>query len=149
MPNGGIATTYTELAKFLVKWGFEVTVLFTKGRKSQVRDIDYWIKSYKKVGIKLVPLPMVKINTDNIWTRRWYSVLEFLKSNACNFDIIHVSEWRGMAYYCLLAKHLGIYFDNLSFIVKASSLIFGIVIMDYCQSKIKNLGRLCMLSNVR
>ena len=101
--------------------GFEVTVLFTKGRKSQVKDIDFWIKSYKKNDITLVPLPMAKVNADNIWTRRWFSVLEFLKSNACNFDIIHVSEWRGMAYYCLLAKHLGIYFDNLSFVVKASS----------------------------
>jgi glycosyltransferase involved in cell wall biosynthesis len=48
-----------------------------------------------------------------------YAMFRHLQDEA--YDLVHVSEWRGSAYFCLVAKRQGIAFRNTVFCVKSSS----------------------------
>lgn len=119
--NGGIASTYTHLAKLLVSEGHEVTVLFLKGIRSEIGTIESWIDHYRSQGIKLVPLPQSPAKGASFWQQRQYRAYVWLKNQQTSFDVVHGSEWRGGLYYALLAKRMGLAFDETLFVVKCSS----------------------------
>ena len=83
----------------------------------------YWVSEYKKLGITFVPMPDPEVpNLQGKVGRemtRAYGVYEWLKHQ--QFDIVHASEWKGLSYYCLVAKNLGIAFPDTLFCIKASS----------------------------
>ena len=118
--NGGIGTTYTDLAILLANEGYSVHIAYLRGKHSDHHDIDHWINYYKNLNINFVPIePCQSFSTDNRWLSPMYALLKYLENNS--FDILHVSEWRGSAYLVLLSKLLHINFNNLLIIVKSSS----------------------------
>lgn len=119
--NGGIASTYYHLARMLADAGHDVTVLYLKSDKSENGPISQWIEFYEGLGIRFVPLPMVPVTGASFWQQRLYSTYVWLKNQGAPFDIIHASEWRGGAYYALLAKQQGLAFEHTLFLIKASS----------------------------
>lgn len=121
--NGGIASTYYHLARGLARQGHKVTVLYLKGHKVENETPEHWVAHYATFGIEMVFLDFVEqqlVAASERWQRTYYSFYLWLKEND-RFDVIHTSEWRGGAFYCLQAKRLGLAFRNTFFIVKTSS----------------------------
>lgn len=122
--NGGIATTYFDLARFLAERGHEVTVLYLKGRVCQNETIEHWVARFAELGVTLVPLPDAEEDIETVapeWQNRAYRAWLWLRDRRPAFDVIHTSEWRGGAYYALLAKRQGLAFADTLFVVKTSS----------------------------
>ncbi len=121
--NGGIASTYYHLARGLAAQGHEVSVLYLKGRTVENKTPEHWIDFYAGFGIDLVYLPKLDEQISGAspkWQWRWLSFYRWLKASD-RFDIVHTSEWRGGAFYCLQAKRLGLAFADTLFAVKTSS----------------------------
>lgn len=117
--NGGIGTVCTGLAEMLAKHGHEVTVAFTRPELLSPQEFQETASLYAQEGIKLVPLyhadlpaplhgPLVGFTC---WER--VSVYNWLKNQT--FDIVHFSEHLGEAYYCLVARQLGLGFRDTEF----------------------------------
>ena len=121
--NGGIASTYYHLARTLAGDGHDVTVLYLPGKKCENATIEHWIEFYRNLHIRFVPLPVESselICPFPRWQRPMYEFYHWLKSEE-PFDVVHSSEYRGGAYYALLAKRHALAFENTLFLVKASS----------------------------
>ena len=123
MRNGGIASTYYHLARSLVADGHVVTVLYLKGTKCENETVEHWIEFYRRLDVRFVPLPVEPLELvcpSPRWQRQMYEFHRWLKSEE-PYDIVHTSEWRGGAYYALLAKRLGLAFECTLFVMKTSS----------------------------
>lgn len=121
--NGGIASTYYHLARGLAAQGHEVTVLYLKGREVENATPEHWVGEYARFGIEFVPLPDLDeplAGASPRWQRRWLAFYRWLRAND-RFDVVHSSEWRGGAFYCLQAKRMGLAFEDTLFVVKTSS----------------------------
>jgi glycosyltransferase involved in cell wall biosynthesis len=122
--NGGIATTYYYLASVLAEEGHNVTVLYLRGNHSENGSINEWIKFYKDRNIDFnilddtCPIKQDSVDEFRLW--KYSAVYYWLKNNK-KFDIVHSSEWRGGAYFPLMAKQFGGLFENTLFITKSSS----------------------------
>jgi glycosyltransferase involved in cell wall biosynthesis len=122
--NGGIGSTYANLALLLAARGFDVTVLYLRGQQVETATIDHWVAHYAALGVTLVPAPdyaridRFASNADR-WLRVPYNMMRWLIDNP--MDVVHVSEWRGTGYLCLLAKRQGWAFARTLFVVKTSS----------------------------
>lgn len=122
--NGGIGNTYANLALMLAEQGFDVTVLYLRGEQVETETIGHWVDHYARKGVRLVPAPdyasadRFASNADR-WLRVPYNMMRWLIDNP--MDVVHVSEWRGTGYLCLLAKRQGWAFARTLFVVKTSS----------------------------
>jgi len=119
--NGGIGTTYTHLALLLAEAGHDTTILYLRGSHCENQNIDYWLEWYKQRGVAFIP---IKPATDIVspadrWTGPMVALYRYLQQN--RYDMVHVSEWRGSACLCLLAKKQGLAFQDTIFCVKSSS----------------------------
>ncbi|MFT5351422.1 MAG: glycosyltransferase involved in cell wall biosynthesis [Gammaproteobacteria bacterium] len=121
--NGGIGTAYRFVAELLSSHGFDVTILYALGNYSENETIEFWVTEYARLGVTFVPMPEPEVvNLQGVTGKemtRAYGVYEWLKHQ--QFDLVHVSEWRGLGYYSLVAKKLGIAFPDTLFCVKTSS----------------------------
>lgn len=121
--NGGIASTYYHLARGLAAQGHSVTVLYLKGRQVDNATPEHWIAHFAEFGIELVYLDIGEeriAGASAFWLSRWLAFYRWLKAND-RFQIVHSSEWRGGAYFCLAAKRMGLSFADTLFVVKTSS----------------------------
>ena len=144
--NGGIGNTYGALAMMLAEAGFDVHVLYLRGRQSENETIEHWIDHYGARGVTLVPAPDYAgderfRSTADRWLRVPYNMLRWLQDNP--MDVVHVSEWRGTAYLSLLAKQQGIAFAETLFVVKTSSpwlwnRLYGSHVLDRADDLVKN-----------
>ncbi|MCO1335322.1 glycosyltransferase [Microbulbifer sp. OS29] len=121
--NGGIGTAYFHLAVFLRRTGHKVTICFVNGLAKNPVKMRKTEKFFSNFGVDFFSVaPQVLAKTAMARTMAMpYAAYEWLKKYENNFDIIHVSEWRGMGYIALLAKKLGIAFQSIHFVVKGSS----------------------------
>lgn len=121
--NGGIGTAYYYVALSLARAGHEVTVLYAPDDNVVEKNMEYWVGWYREKGIDLVllPDPEVPLPSGPVGRRvaLAYAIDQWLRGR--HFDIVHVSEWKGIGYYAILAKHLGVAFAETRFIVKTSS----------------------------
>lgn len=121
--NGGIASTYYHLSKGLAAQGHEVHVLFLKGPVVQDETPEHWVEHFAAFGVTLHYLdipdrPMWAAATG--WQARFAAAYQWLRE-AETFDVVHTSEWRGGMVYALMAKRLGLAFQETLFLVKTSS----------------------------
>ena len=122
--NGGIGSTYANLALMLADRGFDVTVLYLRGEQVETATIGHWVAHYAEKGVRLVPVPdyaraeRFASNADR-WLRVPYNTPPPLIEHP--MDVVHVSEWRGTGYLCLLARRQGWAFARTLFVVKTSS----------------------------
>jgi glycosyltransferase involved in cell wall biosynthesis len=122
--NGGIGTTYANLAELLVQLGHESTILYLKGAEVETGDLDHWVAHYAEKGVHFVPVPNYaeregfRSHADR-WLRSPYNMMRYLQEHP--MDVVHVSEWRGCGYLSLAAKRQGVAFADTLFIVKTSS----------------------------
>lgn len=121
--NGGIASTYYHLAKGLALQGHEVHVLFLKGPVVQDETPEHWVRHFADFGVTLHYLEFLKRPCWGValqWQERFVSAYLWLREQK-PFDVVHTSEWRGGLVYALMAKRLGLAFQDTLFIVKTSS----------------------------
>lgn len=121
--NGGIASTYYHLSKGLAAHGHEVHVLFLKGPVVQDETPEHWVKHFAEFGVTLHYLqvpdrPLWGAATE--WQERFAAAYHWLRDQE-TFDVVHTSEWRGGMVYALMAKRLGLAFQETLFLVKTSS----------------------------
>lgn len=121
--NGGIASTYYHLSKGLAAHGHEVHVLFLKGPVVQDETPEHWVEHFAAFGVTLHYLeqptrPMWGAAVE--WQGRFMAAYEWLRDND-TFDVVHTSEWRGGLIYALMAKRMGLAFQETLFLVKTSS----------------------------
>ncbi len=122
--NGGIGTAFYHAAIFLRDCGHEVSILYSLGTHCETGQIQDWIDYYaqRKINFLLVPEPELSSAPGSLCNSMLIArkVYEYLKNHQ-SFDLIHLSEWQGNGFYCLLAKKLGLAFANTTFCVKTSS----------------------------
>ncbi|MEM9480540.1 MAG: glycosyltransferase [Verrucomicrobiota bacterium] len=104
-----LGTFFFNHAKMLTDAGHKVTVLLLRDAPVE-GEIDEWIKKFAADEIELVFLPEAKIETEYRNAKELtisYRALEWLETR--RFDIVHFHEWRGPAYYFMLARRQGIF----------------------------------------
>ncbi|QUS58254.1 glycosyltransferase [Pseudovibrio brasiliensis] len=121
--NGGIGTAYFHLAVFLKRIGHHVTICFVNGHARNQQKMRATRDFFSEYDIEFSAVaPQVLAKTEMAQTMAPpYAAYEWLREHENYFDMVHVSEWRGLGYVALLAKKLGIAFHNLHFVVKGSS----------------------------
>ena len=121
--NGGIGTAFYQLANLLADSGHDVTVLYSLGNRCENHTIDYWVEYYAERNITFVPVPEPKVKSAqgpvskvSLIARKVYEYLKYQ-----SFDIIHASDWRANCFYVLLAKKLGLAFQNTVLCIRPDS----------------------------
>lgn len=121
LSSSGVTSWYTGCA--LANAGHKITVLDVLGSYSGHELSSDRINYYRENGIHLVPCPEPEISNGEgplgRITAAAYRTYEW--SRRQQFDVMHVTETQGAAYFCLLAKQLGIAFHDTLFCVKAST----------------------------
>ena len=121
--NGGIGTAYHHLARSLAEWGHEVVIAYVNGNAANAQLMEKTHLFYAGFDVAfepIVPRPADKTMLAQVPAPTW-ALYDWLRTCARPFDIVHVSEWRGLGYGPLLAKSLGIAFGSTHFVVKGSS----------------------------
>lgn len=121
--NGGIGSTYYHLAKGLAAAGHSVEVLFLKGPVVQDETPEYWQEHFASFGVALhyLDFPQTADAHDvTSWQVRYAAAYRWLRDRP-PYQVIHTSEWRGGMLYALMAKRMGLAFQDTLFVVKTSS----------------------------
>jgi glycosyltransferase involved in cell wall biosynthesis len=121
--NGGIASTYYHLAKGLASRGHDVHVLYLKGPNVENETPEHWVRHFAAIGITLHYLDFGSLASWGAsvhWQQRYAAAYRWFQDQD-PFDVVHTSEWRGGLVYVLMAKRLGLAFQDTLFIVKTSS----------------------------
>ena len=121
--NGGIGTAYHHVATLLAARGHEVVVAYVNANAADEELMAPAAAFYGELGVTFEPVvPSVTAATElaKVPASTW-TLLEWLRARERAFDIVHVSEWRGLGYGPLLAKSLGLAFGETHFVVKGSS----------------------------
>ena len=121
--NGGIGTAYHHLARLLAEWGHEVVIAYVNGDAENRALMAKAEALYAELGVAFAPI-VPRLDSKYIMAQvaaPTWALLEWLRARERPFDIVHVSEWRGLGYGPLLAKALGLGFAETHFVVKGSS----------------------------
>ena len=77
-------------------------------RYSEQEPIEHWVNVYAGYGIRLVPVPMAEgpeLRGSHA-VKASYNVYRWLCGR--DFDVVHFHEWRGVAFYSLVARGQGL-----------------------------------------
>ncbi len=121
--NGGIGTAYHHVARKLAAWGHEVVIAYVNANAADAAAMAATRDLYAGFGVAFEPIaprpggdsPLMRAPAPT------WALLAWLRARERPFDIVHVSEWRGLGYGPLLAKALGLDFGTTHFVVKGSS----------------------------
>ncbi len=121
--NGGIGTAYHHVARMLAAWGHEVVIAYVNANAADAERMAAARDLYAGFGVAFEPIaprpgdtkPLMRVPAPT------WALLDWLRARERPFDIVHVSEWQGLGYGPLLAKHLGLDFGTTHFVVKGSS----------------------------
>ena len=121
--SGGIGTTYGHLARHLAQWGHDVVIAYVNDKASNTRLMEEAGALFARFGAAFEPIAPRRCD-DSVREQvsaPTMALLDWLRARERPFDIVHVSEWRGLGYGPLLAKSLGMAFGSTHFVVKGSS----------------------------
>ena len=121
--SGGIGTAYYHLARHLVEWGHEVVIAYVNEKAANKRLMEEARALYAGFNVAFEPIRPCRFD-DSVREQvcsPTMALLDWLRARGRSFDIVHVSEWRGLGYGPMLAKSLGMAFGSTHFVVKGSS----------------------------
>ena len=117
--HGGIGTAYHHLARLLAERGHDVVIAYVNGIAADARLMKETQTLYAGFGIAfdpIVPRSADKGPKERIAAPTW-ALYDWLREHVPPFDVLHVSDYRGLGYGPLLAKSLGIAFGATHFVV--------------------------------
>ena len=117
--NGGIGTAYHHLARLLAEGGHEVVIAYVTRDAADTRLMERTRAFYAGFGISFVPIvphPAARTVLAQVAAPAW-TLHDWLRARERPFDVVHVSDWRGLGYGPLLAKSLGLAFGTTHFVV--------------------------------
>lgn len=122
--GGGISTAFFNLAKHLVNQNKinQVDVLYCLHPyyQDKLKRENHWKKEFKNLGINFIPLTGEDMEIyGSIEMKRSYLVQLFLKENEGKYNKVVFHDFKGMGYYPLQSKALGIDFQNIDFIISS------------------------------
>jgi glycosyltransferase involved in cell wall biosynthesis len=122
--NGGIGTAMTGLAEHLARSGCNLTVLYTGGVWAPDIQLRKWKARYAELGIDFVALSMVDMTSFEgpLIDRGFgtpYLVYQHLAKR--HFDVVHFNDCIGEGSVCLVAKKLGLAFQDTLLVVALHS----------------------------
>jgi len=122
--NGGIGTSMTGLAENLAGSGCRLTILYTGAVWAPDISVDRWQKRYAELGIDLVAISIEEMKLVEGPLRDCgfgipYLVYQYL--TAKHFDVVHFNDCAGEGSLCLVAKKLGLAFQNTLLVVALHS----------------------------
>ena len=109
--GGGIATFFSTLAERLAEAGHDVTLLYVLGQRCEAESIEHWIESYRRRGIRFVPMPVCDVPSEQPqYVLRSYDAYRWLRD--AGLDVVHFADAQGCGYYSAAAKHQGFAFRD-------------------------------------
>jgi glycosyltransferase involved in cell wall biosynthesis/predicted O-methyltransferase YrrM len=122
--NGGIGTAMTGLAEHLAHSGCRVTILYTGGVWSPDVQLGRWKKRYAKLGIDFVVISIEEMKllegpVKDCGFGVPYLVYQYLATK--RFDVVHFNDCTGEGNICLVAKKLGLAFQDTLLVVALHS----------------------------
>ena len=121
--SGGIGTAYYHLARHLAEWGHDVVIAYVNEKAADKRLMEDARALYARFDIAFEPIAPRRFG-DSVREQvsaSTMTLLDWVRARERPFDIVHVSERRGLGYGLLLAKSLGMAFGSTHFVVKGSS----------------------------
>ena len=121
--SGGIGAAYFHLARLLAEQGHEVVIAYVNDQAADERLMEEVRARYAGHGIAVepvVPRPVGEYVLDRDWAATW-ALLDWLRTRARPFDVVHVPDRRAVGYGSLLAKSLGLAFEATHFVVMGAS----------------------------
>lgn len=126
--NGGIGTSFHHTACVLADHGFDVTVLFcglTDHLSAELVAQARQALAERRIALELVfpegfgPASLHEFYPSHVVTVSAYAAYHHLKQR--DFDVVLFPDWRGLGYYALQAKQLGLAFRRTALWVQAHS----------------------------
>ncbi len=122
--NGGIGTSMTGLAEHLEDSGCRVTILYTGGVWTPDIQLRKWKRRYAELGIDLDFISIEEMKSVEGPLKECgfgapYLVYQYLAAK--HFDVVHFNDCAGEGSLCLVAKKLGLAFQNTLLIVALHS----------------------------
>ena len=110
-PNhaSGMATAMTRVARDLAAQGVPVTLVHT-GPVRNGAGPEEWAAKYASSGlgyVNVLATPSAAPMTGSLAKTRSYRLFEWLSANADKCNVVHVHDYRGLAYYTVTAKAAG------------------------------------------
>jgi glycosyltransferase involved in cell wall biosynthesis len=122
--NGGIGTSMTGLAEHLAASGCRVAILYTGAVWTPDIQLRKWKTRYANLGIDLVALSIEEMKSiegplKDCGFGTPYLVYQHLARK--HFDVVHFNDCTGEGSLCLVAKKLGLAFQNTLLLVALHS----------------------------
>ena len=122
--NGGIGTSMTGLAEHLADSGCRVTILFTGGVWAPDIRLREWKTRYAALGIDLTAISIEEMKSVEGPLKDCgfgipYLVYRYLAAK--QFDVVHFNDCGGEGSLCLVAKKLGLEFQDTLLVVALHS----------------------------
>ena len=117
--NGGIGTAYHHLARVLAASGHDVVIAYVNNNAFETDLMLETRAFYAGFGVAFEwfePRPAARSALARVPASTW-TLLDWLRTRADPFDIVHVPDWHGLGYGPLLAKSLGLGFGATHFVV--------------------------------
>jgi O-antigen biosynthesis protein len=108
---GGVATANSAIAESLSSFGHKVTVVIVSRLPWQANEFHLWQLHYADKGIELQWIQEPEFRLEGPDPAR-LSYASYLHLKSRNFEIVHFSDYLGLAYYSVLAKSVGTDFQN-------------------------------------
>jgi glycosyltransferase involved in cell wall biosynthesis len=112
--TGGIATSATNLALALARWGHRVEVLYTGTPTTRALDSD-WARILADAGVGIRLLPRSGEPTEPAYFAQMRDVALALRNTPS--DVVIAEDLGAPAYVALRLRHLGLGFENTLFVV--------------------------------
>jgi glycosyltransferase involved in cell wall biosynthesis len=122
--NGGIGTSMTGLAEHLADSGWRVTILYTGAIWTPDVPLRKWQKRYAELGIRLEALSIEELTSiEGPLKDRGFAIshLVYRYLTANPFDVVHFNDCGGEGSLCLVAKKLGLAFQETLLLVALHS----------------------------
>jgi glycosyltransferase involved in cell wall biosynthesis len=122
--NGGIGTSMTGLAEHLAGSGCRLTILFTGAVWAPDIQLREWRRRYAELGIDLTAISIEEMKSVEGPLKDCgfgipYLVYRYLAAK--QFDVVHFNDCGGEGSLCLVAKKLGLEFQNTLLVVALHS----------------------------
>jgi glycosyltransferase involved in cell wall biosynthesis len=116
--SGGIGTAFRELAN-LLKAHYELHIIYVPVAKISEEAIQREIHKFRNSGVHLHIIDPCDYGYNHETAEaRSYAVYRFLRDCDLKFDIVHFHDYKGLGYYPLMARSLGIMLKSASVVMQ-------------------------------